>query len=223
MIGRTLGGATVATMQGMLVLILVTIFGFRPYSWPLVPVAILFMLLVALLFAALGAERAFLRELGAGCSIPAGAFARADGDLLDISGVMLAVDGSASVRHRLVGADPEALGRALRPRHRAPIHERLGIETFLRAAFDMGGVGGCGQFLVGLFRSTDHVVAFRRGMAMEGGKIMRPALHRDEAGAGVRAGTDQRYGGALFALWIFGTVDIAGEVPTAVGKGIDRV
>jgi len=64
-------------------------------------------------FAALGAERAFLRELGAGCSIPAGAFARADGDLIGISGVMLAVDGSASVRHRLVGADPEALGRAL--------------------------------------------------------------------------------------------------------------
>jgi len=55
MIGRTLGGATVATMQGLLVLILVTIFGFRPYSWAFVPVAIIFMLLVALLFAALGA------------------------------------------------------------------------------------------------------------------------------------------------------------------------
>jgi ABC-2 type transport system permease protein len=55
MIGRTLGGATVATMQGLLVLILVIIFGFRPYSWALVPVAILAMLLVALLFSALGA------------------------------------------------------------------------------------------------------------------------------------------------------------------------
>jgi ABC-2 type transport system permease protein len=55
MIGRTLGGATVATMQGMLVLIIVMFFGFQPYNWALVPAAILFMLLVALLFSSLGA------------------------------------------------------------------------------------------------------------------------------------------------------------------------
>src|SRR5271170_5408016 len=62
MIGRTLGGATVATLQGVIVFILAMIFGFRPYHWFLVPVAILFMLLVALLFATLGAAIASVLE-----------------------------------------------------------------------------------------------------------------------------------------------------------------
>ncbi len=62
MFGRTLGGATVATFQGILVLAIVLVFGFRPYSWALIPVAILFMLLVALLFAALGAMVASLLD-----------------------------------------------------------------------------------------------------------------------------------------------------------------
>ncbi|MGH7141684.1 MAG: ABC transporter permease, partial [Minisyncoccia bacterium] len=55
MFGRTLGGASVATLQGCLVLILTLIFvGFRPYNWPMVLLAILIMLLVGILFAALG-------------------------------------------------------------------------------------------------------------------------------------------------------------------------
>jgi ABC-2 type transport system permease protein len=62
MIGRTLGGATVATFQGVMVFILAMLFGFRPDNWLLVPVAILFMLLVALLFAALGAAIASVLE-----------------------------------------------------------------------------------------------------------------------------------------------------------------
>ena len=62
MIGRTLGGATVASFQGIIVLLLAMLFGFRPYSWLLVPVAILFMLLVALLFTALGTGIASVLE-----------------------------------------------------------------------------------------------------------------------------------------------------------------
>ncbi len=54
MLGRTLGGATVATMQGILIFIIVLFTGFRPYSWALVPAAILMMFLVAILFTALG-------------------------------------------------------------------------------------------------------------------------------------------------------------------------
>jgi ABC-2 type transport system permease protein len=54
MIGRTLGGATIATMQGTLVLLLSLIAGFRPISWALVIPAILTMFLSALLFTALG-------------------------------------------------------------------------------------------------------------------------------------------------------------------------
>jgi len=62
MIGRTLGGATVATIQGIVVFILAMLFGFRPDNWFLVPVAIVFMLLVALLFTALGTGIASLLE-----------------------------------------------------------------------------------------------------------------------------------------------------------------
>jgi ABC-2 type transport system permease protein len=54
MIGRTLGGATLATLQCTIVLFLSLIAGFHPISWGLVPVAILIMFLSALLFTALG-------------------------------------------------------------------------------------------------------------------------------------------------------------------------
>lgn len=54
MLGRTLGGATVATIQGLVVLTLSLIIGFRPKSVESVLIAILFMALIALIFTALG-------------------------------------------------------------------------------------------------------------------------------------------------------------------------
>ena len=54
MIGRTLGGATVAVLQGTLILVICLIAGFRPHSWMAVPVAFLFVILIAVVFAALG-------------------------------------------------------------------------------------------------------------------------------------------------------------------------
>ncbi len=54
MIGRTLGGATVATAQGLIVFLISLIAGFHPYNWALVPVAVLVMALVATMFTALG-------------------------------------------------------------------------------------------------------------------------------------------------------------------------
>ena len=54
MMGKTLGGATVATIQGMLVLVICLIAGFRPVNWMLLPVALLFMILTAIVFAGLG-------------------------------------------------------------------------------------------------------------------------------------------------------------------------
>ena len=53
MLGRTLGGATVALLQGCIVLILSLLLGFRfaPLS---IPLALLFMALIAILFTALG-------------------------------------------------------------------------------------------------------------------------------------------------------------------------
>jgi ABC-2 type transport system permease protein len=54
MIGRTLGGMTVSVIQGLLVLIIAIIVGFRPVSWWHIPIAIGFMLAISLVFAALG-------------------------------------------------------------------------------------------------------------------------------------------------------------------------
>jgi ABC-2 type transport system permease protein len=54
MIGRTLGGATVAVLQGTLILVICLIAGFRPHSWVAVPAAFLFVILIAVVFAALG-------------------------------------------------------------------------------------------------------------------------------------------------------------------------
>jgi ABC-2 type transport system permease protein len=54
MVGRTAGGATVALIQGGIVLVVCLIAGFRPRSLAVLPVALLFMALIALVFGALG-------------------------------------------------------------------------------------------------------------------------------------------------------------------------
>jgi ABC-2 type transport system permease protein len=54
MIGRTLGGATTATIQGTLVLTVCLIAGFRPHNFGGVLLGFLFMALIAVVFAALG-------------------------------------------------------------------------------------------------------------------------------------------------------------------------
>ncbi len=54
MIGRTLGGATVATMQGLVVVLICIVAGFRPVGVASVPVAFVFMVLIAVMFTALG-------------------------------------------------------------------------------------------------------------------------------------------------------------------------
>src|SRR5215468_2726046 len=54
MIGRTLGGATVALVQGTLMLIACLIAGFRPAGWTAVLLGSIFMQLIAVVFVALG-------------------------------------------------------------------------------------------------------------------------------------------------------------------------
>jgi ABC-2 type transport system permease protein len=54
MLGRTLGGATVAVIQGLLVALVAFIAGFRAVDLRAIPLALLFMGLIAALFAALG-------------------------------------------------------------------------------------------------------------------------------------------------------------------------
>lgn len=54
MIGRTLGGATTALLQGLIVFIICLLAGFRIHHPGQIPLAILFMVLISLMFTALG-------------------------------------------------------------------------------------------------------------------------------------------------------------------------
>ena len=64
MAGRTLGGATVAVIQGTLVLIVCILAGFRPQGPLALPLAFVYMTLIAVVFAALGtAVGATLRDM----------------------------------------------------------------------------------------------------------------------------------------------------------------
>lgn len=54
MLGRTLGAATVAVLQGLLVVVVCFIAGFRVHNLLTVPLALVFMALIACVFAALG-------------------------------------------------------------------------------------------------------------------------------------------------------------------------
>ena len=54
MAGRTLGSASVAMLQGLLIAVVCVIAGFRPVSWISLPMAFVFLALIAIVFAALG-------------------------------------------------------------------------------------------------------------------------------------------------------------------------
>src|SRR6185369_15250781 len=54
MIGRTCGAATTAMIQGLLVTVVTLIAGFRPVNLAMVPLALLFLALVAVVFSGLG-------------------------------------------------------------------------------------------------------------------------------------------------------------------------
>ena len=54
MFGRTMGGATVAFIQGIIVFLISLIIGFRPHNLIQIPLTLIFMFVIALLFAAIG-------------------------------------------------------------------------------------------------------------------------------------------------------------------------
>jgi ABC-2 type transport system permease protein len=62
MIGRTLGGATVSVLQGVIVMIIALFVGFVPQSLLMISVALVFMFLIGTLFAAIGTAIASLLE-----------------------------------------------------------------------------------------------------------------------------------------------------------------
>jgi ABC-2 type transport system permease protein len=107
MIGRTLGGATVAACQGLLVFFIALIAGFRPYNWALVPAAFLFMILVALLFTALGTAIASLLDDMQGFQLIMNFLVM---PLFFLSGALFPLEGLPTVLGALVRFDPLSYG-----------------------------------------------------------------------------------------------------------------
>ena len=64
MLGRTLGGATTATLQGLIVFCISLLIGFDFSNWSLLPLAFLIMFMMAIIFTALGVViAAFLEDM----------------------------------------------------------------------------------------------------------------------------------------------------------------
>jgi ABC-2 type transport system permease protein len=107
MIGRTLGGATVAIMQGLIVLILASLFGFHITSWAMLPLCILAMLLIALFFTGLGTAIASLLSDMQGFQLIMNFLIM---PIFFLSGALFPLKGLPSVLETVVRLNPLAYG-----------------------------------------------------------------------------------------------------------------
>lgn len=107
MFGRTLGGATVACIQGFIIFIATLIAGFRPQHWLGVPVAFLIIILIAVVFAALAtAIGSTLKEMQ-GFQLVMNFLVM---PIFFLSGALYPLDGLPSVLQLLTHADPLTYG-----------------------------------------------------------------------------------------------------------------
>ena len=139
MFGRTLGGATVALIQGLLVLIVTLIIGFRPSNWALVPVAIVVMALISIIFTAFGtAVGAKLRDMQ-GFQLIMNFIIM---PLFFLSGALFPLDGLPAVMYWIVRADPLSYGvDALRGLLINTSHFGLALDLGVLVAVAVGLVG----------------------------------------------------------------------------------
>jgi ABC-2 type transport system permease protein len=107
MIGRTLGGATVAVFQGIIVLVLSLFFGFKIETFALVPQMLLFMILIALLFTALGTAIASILEDMQGFQLIMNFLIM---PLFFLSGALFPLSGVPGVLNVIASIDPLSYG-----------------------------------------------------------------------------------------------------------------
>jgi len=132
MIGRTLGGATVAAMQGFVVLAISLLFGFHPYSWGGILPAILVMFLVALLFTSLGTMIASLLDDMQGFQLIMNFLVM---PLFFLSGALFPLQGLPKALSIIAGIDPLSYGiDALRILLIGTGHYGLGIDIVVLGA-----------------------------------------------------------------------------------------
>lgn len=107
MIGRTLGGATVASIQGVIVFAMTLLIGFRPSSWWGLPLVLIVMLLTAFCFTALGTALASIMEDMQGFQLIMNFIVM---PTFFLSGALFPLDGLPTALKLVTKADPLAYG-----------------------------------------------------------------------------------------------------------------
>jgi len=107
MIGRTLGGATLAVMQGIFVMLLSLIIGFQILSVGTLFLALIFMLLIALAFTALGTAIASRMQDFQGFQMIMNFLVM---PLFFLSGAMFPLDGLPNIFNIIVRLNPLSYG-----------------------------------------------------------------------------------------------------------------
>jgi len=107
MLGRTLGGATIATMQGIIVFILTLLIGFRPNNIFALPLVLIMMFLISLLFTALGTAIASSLEDFQGFQLIMNFLVM---PLFFLSGSLFPISSSAGILQTISRLDPLSYG-----------------------------------------------------------------------------------------------------------------
>lgn len=107
MIGRTLGGATIASFQGLIIFGLTLIAGYRPHSLIEIPVALAEMFLIALLFTGLGTAIASTLEDFQGFQLISNFLIL---PLFFLSGALFPLEGAPALLKNIATFDPLSYG-----------------------------------------------------------------------------------------------------------------
>jgi ABC-2 type transport system permease protein len=106
MLGRTLGGATVAMIQGLIVVLICIVAGFRP-SLSAIPLGLLYMALTAILFTALGTAIASVLSDFQGFQFVMNFLVM---PMFFLSGALFPLKTVSTVLHALAAIDPLSYG-----------------------------------------------------------------------------------------------------------------
>jgi ABC-2 type transport system permease protein len=135
MLGRTLGGATVATLQGVIVLVITILAGFRPANAGLALLSIVVMFLVALLFTAIGTAIASVLEDMQGFQLIMNFLVM---PLFFLSGALFPLEGLPKALTVITRVNPLTYGvDALRATLSSASHFSLGLDFGVLGAFTL--------------------------------------------------------------------------------------
>jgi ABC-2 type transport system permease protein len=128
MIGRTLGGATTSLFQGILVFIIAIFLGFK-IDWSMLPLALLFMFMIAFFFTALGTTIGSLLRDMQGFQLIVNFLIM---PIFFLSGALFPIDSSSQVLKSLLVINPLSYGvDGIRGVLTGQFYFSLGIDLFV--------------------------------------------------------------------------------------------